>query len=45
MLLKNFVGLKPKMYSFFGDDKSEYKKVKEVNKNIEKVTMNIKMFC
>ena len=33
------------MYSFFGDDKSEYKKVKEVNKNIEKVTMNIKMFC
>ena len=29
-----FVGLRPKMYSFLVDDSSEHKKAKGVNKNI-----------
>ena len=32
--IKEFVGLKPKMYSFLVDDSSEHKKAKGVNKNI-----------
>ena len=32
--IKEFVGLKPTMYSFFVDDNSEYKKVNDVNKNV-----------
>ena len=32
--IKEFVGLKPMMYSFFVDDNSEYKKVNDVNKNV-----------
>ena len=31
--IENFVGLKPKMHSFFVDDNSEHKKVKGMNKN------------
>ena len=30
--IKEFVGLKPKMYSFSVDDSSEHKKAKGVNK-------------
>ena len=30
---KEFVGLKPEIYSFLVDDNSEYKKAKCVNKN------------
>ena len=33
--IKEFVGLKPKMYSFLIDDSSEHKKVMAVNKNVE----------
>ena len=29
-----FVGLKPKIYSFLVDDSSEHKKAKDVNKNV-----------
>ena len=32
--MKEFVGLKPKMYSFLVDDSREHKKVKGVNKNV-----------
>ena len=32
--IKEFVGLKPKMYSFLVDDSSEHKKAKGVNKNV-----------
>ena len=31
--IKEFVGLKPKMYSFLVDDSSEHKKAMDVNKN------------
>ena len=31
---EEFVGLKPKMYSFLVDDNSEHKKAKGVNKNV-----------
>ena len=31
--IKEFVGLKPKMYSFLVDDNSEHKKAKGINKN------------
>ena len=31
---EDFVGLKPKMYLFLGDDNSEHKKAKCVNKNV-----------
>ena len=34
VVIKEFVGLKPKMYSFLVDDSSELKKVKSVNKNV-----------
>ena len=34
--IKEFVGLKPKMYSFLVDDSSEHKKGKGVNKNVVK---------
>ena len=33
--IKEFVGLKPKMYSFLIDDSSEHKKLMAVNKNVE----------
>ena len=32
--IEEFVGLKPKMYSYLVDDKSEQKKAKGVNKNV-----------
>ena len=32
--IKEFIGLKPKMYSFLVDYNSEHKKAKGVNKNI-----------
>ena len=32
--LNNFLGLKPKMYSFFIDDNIEHKKAKGRNKNV-----------
>ena len=39
--MKEFFGLKPKMYSFLVDDNSEHKKAKGVNKSvIEKITDN-----
>ena len=31
--IEEFVGLKPKMYSFLGDDNSEHEKRKDVNRN------------
>ena len=31
--IEEFVGLKPKMYSFFVDDNSEHKQAKGMNKN------------
>ena len=34
--IKEFVGLKPKMYSFLTDDNSQHKKAKGVNKNVLK---------
>ena len=34
--IEEFVGLKPKIYSFSTDDNSEHKKVKGVNKNVGK---------
>ena len=33
-VIKEFVGLKPKMYSFLVEDNSEHKKVKGVNRNV-----------
>ena len=39
--ITEFVGLKPKMYSFLVDDSSEHKKAKGINKNfVEKLTYN-----
>ena len=32
--IKEFVGLKPKIYSFFVDNNNEYKKAKGVNRNV-----------
>ena len=32
--IKEFVGLKPKIYSFLVDDSSEHKKAKGVDKNV-----------
>ena len=32
--IKEFVGLKPKIYSFLVDDSSEHKKTKGANKNV-----------
>ena len=34
VVIGEFVGLKPKMYSYLVDDNSEHKKAKGVNKNI-----------
>ena len=40
--IKEFVGLKPKMYSFLVDDSSEHKKAKGINKNfVEKINTKI----
>ena len=36
--IKEFVELKPKMYSFLVDDNSEYKKAKSVNRNVVATT-------
>lgn len=39
IVIKEFSGLKPKMHSFLGDDNSEHKKAKDVNKNVvEKIS-------
>ena len=32
--IKEFVGLKPKMYSFLVDESSEHKKAKGINTNV-----------
>ena len=32
--IEEFVGLKPRMYSYLVDDNSEHKQAKKVNKNI-----------
>ena len=42
--IEEFVGLKPKIYSFLVDS-SEYKKTKGVNKNLVATKMNIRTFC
>ena len=34
LAIEEFVGLKPKMYSFLADDNSKHKKSKGVNKNV-----------
>ena len=34
MLLLQFGGLKPRIYSFLVDDSSKHKKAKDVNKNV-----------
>ena len=34
--MKEFVGLKPKKYSFLADNKSEHKKAKDVMGNVAK---------
>ena len=34
MAIGEFVGLKPKMYSYLVDDNSEHKKAKDVNKYV-----------
>ena len=45
--VKEFTGLKPKMYSFLVDDSSQYTIAIGVNKNVvaAKVIINTKMFC
>ena len=45
--VKEFAGLKPKMYSFLVVSSIEHKKVKGVNKNVFAtiVTKSMKMFC
>ena len=44
--IEEFVGLKPKMYSYLVEADSERKKVKGVNKMLrQQVITNIKMFC
>ena len=46
IIMEEFVGLKPKMYSCLVDDNSEHEKAKGVNKNVERLTpSNTKMFC
>ena len=42
--IEEFLGLKPKMYSYLVHDNSEHKKAKSINKMLC-VIMNIKMFC
>ena len=34
LAIEEFVGLKPKMYSFLVDDNSEHKKTKGLNRNL-----------
>ena len=34
VVIEEFVGLKPKMYSYLVDDNGEYKKAKSVNKTV-----------
>ena len=34
LTIEEFVGLKPKMYSFLVDDNSEHKKTKGLNRNL-----------
>ena len=41
--IEEFLGLKPKMYSYLLDDASEHKKAKGINRNV--VMMAIKMLC
>ena len=36
--IEEFVGLKPKMYSYLVDDNSEHKKAKSVNKNVATIS-------
>ena len=44
--IEEFVGLKPKMYSYLVEADSERKKAKGVNKMLrQQVITNIKMFC
>ena len=44
--IKEFVGLKAKIYSFLVDDSSEGKKAKGVNKNVAITSIiNTKVFC
>ena len=43
VVIKEFVGLKPKTYSFLVHN-SEHKKAKSMNRNVVE-TMNIKTFC
>ena len=45
--IKEFVGLKPKMYSFMVDDNSEHKKAKIVSKMLlrKELIVNTTMFC
>ena len=39
--IKEFVGLKPKMYSFLVDHSSEHKKAKSVNKNVAATIIHV----
>ena len=34
VVIEEFVGLKPKMYSFLVDNNTEHKKAKDVNRNV-----------
>ena len=45
--IKEFFGLKSKMYSFLVDDSSKYKKVKGANKTLlqQEALVNTKIFC
>ena len=45
VVVKELVGLKPKMYLYLVDDNSEHKKAKGVNRNIVTTIMNIQIFC
>ena len=40
--VEEFVGLRPKMYSYLVDDNSEHKKAKGVNKNVVAAIRNVK---
>ena len=47
--IEEIPGLKPKIYSFLIDDKSEHKKAKGMNRNVVAIISNIirtiKMYC
>ena len=47
VVIEEFFGLKPKMYLYLLNDNSEYKKAKDVNRNIVATISltNIKMLC